>query len=723
MKFISGNHSLLASIWLIGLNIFVTSCSIFEKEFIFPLPVAKSAQKITSSSFVAQWGKVNGVSEYEVDLALDESFTQTVDGYQSMRAKENSMSITKLDANVTYYYRVRAKISNQTSQNSNVIEITTLSLNIPTALPATEVTANSLRVHWQAHSSATSYLLDVASDANFNSFLENYQSKDVGLDTNLLINDLKVNEQYFYRIRVKQNNTISEYSNIQSVFTSTLTMPKILPATDIQLTSFTVNWENIPEATSYEVDIATDPLFKDYTTKSVTANSLTITNLKANQLYYSRVRALSNEITSNYSEIIEVRTQNLSAPESLPASNIQIGAFQANWKLVDNASVYLIEVASDQNFNQPVVSYDNIVGTNVLISGLEANVQYYYRVRAQGLSTTSNYSPAISVTTLGLEVPTIQAATNQSIVGFTANWSFSSGATSYLLDVATDAGFSQFLTGYQSKEVTSNSVAISGIDLKQTYYYRVRAKRLSSVSNYSNVTTVDACISQSCKVTKIEIIKQGTSTPTTYSQTFTYDAQNRLSVINENTTDDKKYFIIYNADNSIAQVDLWQGGRLVRKHVYTYTGNQLSIKRFWVSPTGNSGPQGEFVHTYNAQQQLVNRKVYGDHSQANLQFEFKYTYNSKGQVILILNDTNFITRFYNYGDKLSPYALFPRDLAIFISNSTNDAGKGFFPVNNIVSEQIWREQYNYAFTSNSKGIVTEQTGDYVIKYTFAGCSF
>lgn len=73
-------------------------------------------------------------------------------------------------------------------------------------------------------------------------------------------------------------------------------------------------------------------------------------------------------------------------------------------------------------------------------------------------------------------VPAISAASGVGATGFTANWGAVSGATKYYLDVATDAGFTSFVAGYNNADVGNvTSQALTGLVAGQTYYYRVRA--------------------------------------------------------------------------------------------------------------------------------------------------------------------------------------------------------------------------------------------------------
>ena len=88
--------------------------------------------------------------------------------------------------------------------------------------------------------------------------------------------------------------------------------------------------------------------------------------------------------------------------------------------------------------------------------------------------------------------PVSSAATDVVSGGFTANWTVSSGATGYNLDVATDAGFTTLVAGYSSLDTgTSTSQAVTGTFTSgQTLYYRVRARNAVGASDNSSVQNV-----------------------------------------------------------------------------------------------------------------------------------------------------------------------------------------------------------------------------------------
>ena len=87
-------------------------------------PSAQSATNVTSSSFSANWSSVSGAIDYRLDVSTSSSFTTYVPGYQDLSVGNvTSFSVTGLNSQTIYYYRVRAYNGCNTSANSSVITV------------------------------------------------------------------------------------------------------------------------------------------------------------------------------------------------------------------------------------------------------------------------------------------------------------------------------------------------------------------------------------------------------------------------------------------------------------------------------------------------------------------------------------------------------------------------------------------------------------------------
>jgi hypothetical protein len=96
------------------------------------IPVAIAATEITPVSFRANWEAAGRAAGYRLDISLDPLFHTYIPGAEN-RDVGNVLSFLAFNqvANTTYHYRLRAYNAGGTSQNSNVIHVTTATAQPP----------------------------------------------------------------------------------------------------------------------------------------------------------------------------------------------------------------------------------------------------------------------------------------------------------------------------------------------------------------------------------------------------------------------------------------------------------------------------------------------------------------------------------------------------------------------------------------------------------------
>jgi phosphodiesterase/alkaline phosphatase D-like protein len=132
--------------------------------------------------------------------------------------------------------------------------------------------------------------------------------------------------------------------------------------------------------------------------------------------------------------------------------------------------------------------------------------------------TESGYLP-LSITMMAPTVinlsapdaPVAIAASRNTSNSFYANWNIVSGINGYMIDVATDVDFINYVSGYHNKDVyTFNSYPIYGLTSYVPYYYRIRSYDGNLLnSKYSNTITVTLFLDQPFALPPTDITGSG----------------------------------------------------------------------------------------------------------------------------------------------------------------------------------------------------------------------
>jgi Fibronectin type III domain len=230
--------------------------SAFSASFLFSTtapvcnaPVGLTATSITSNSALLQWTSVSGVSGYTINYRITGATS-----WISSNSTSNSFSLLALIPSSSYEYRVQTKCtSTNLSSFSIVNSFTTLTSTCatPNNVNASAATTNSFTVNWQASSSASSYRVQYRK--------VNSSSWTTVTTTNTYknISSLTAATSYEFQVATVCSNGVSPYSAIGIITTLTNTttcgIPTNLFASNIALTSVTLNWTSVSGASSYKV--------------------------------------------------------------------------------------------------------------------------------------------------------------------------------------------------------------------------------------------------------------------------------------------------------------------------------------------------------------------------------------------------------------------------------------------------------------------------------------
>jgi hypothetical protein len=230
-----------------------------------------------------------------------------------------------------------------------------------------------------------------------------------------------------------------------------------------------------------------------------------VSSLPANTTHYYQAYATNTSGTS-YGGVISFTTlkaEPSAQATSLVFSSITTSAFSTAFSAATGSpDGYLVIRSTSASLSaDPVdgttytagnsLGGGTIVSVGSTISGisntsLSAGTTYYTFVFAYNNSgsnidyrTTSPLSASTITLTDAPATPTFSSITTS---GFTVDWTATSGASSYRLDVSTASNFSSFVSGYEDLTVNTNSQAVTGLTANTLYYVRVRAVNASGTS-------------------------------------------------------------------------------------------------------------------------------------------------------------------------------------------------------------------------------------------------
>ncbi len=441
---------------------------------------------VTTSGNITWTGLANATS-YDVQLSTTNTYaTKIIDA----NLTGTSQAYTGLANGTTYYVRVRGLNSEGAGnwrEHSFKTQLATPTLTSPANNAVAQLIAGNMT--WSAVTGADNYLLQVSTDANFNTTVIN----NATLTTNsFAYTALNNNTTYYWR--VKATATGGDESAFSSVyqFKTVVGIPTLTTPANLSYcisTGGVLMFNSVSGATAYEIQLASDVAFQNVVSQNLNVNGISHTYnlLNNNTVYFWRVKAKNADGAGDYSAVWSFTTV-LAAPTLQSPSNDAISSATSgflSWASVDGATAYEVLLATDMGFTAVVLTDANVASATKAYAGLNNNTTYYWKVRAKNANCTGAWSNTFNFETV-LAAPVLATPANNAVnipVSGNVTWNAVNGATSYDVQIASDNGFTTFLVNQTG--VVGNTLAYTNLNNKSVHYWRVRAVKTGSISDWS----------------------------------------------------------------------------------------------------------------------------------------------------------------------------------------------------------------------------------------------
>ncbi len=440
-----------------------------------------------------RWSRVDGANSYTVQVSRNSDFTDLVFN-QSVNTDTTVTVTPNLSFATTYYWRVNS-VGGETSDwapyKSFTTQLTAPVLNTPVNHEYGVLLADTLK--WQTVADANNYSLEVSAFANFSPAI--IQASSIGNNYYIISQGvLQNNKLYYWRVKAIKTSPYNESGwSEERDFTTILATPVLVtPRHDSLGTALNgvLTWNSVSGATGYNVRLSDDPSFAStiLNQTGVTGTTLPFSGLSFNKKYYWSVQAANSNQTSLWATSFSFTT-NLDAPDLVSPTdgelNVELNA-PLSWMRVSGANTYQVQVASDTNMSQIIIDNPSVSDSNLICTGLGSIVKYTWRVKAKNNDgRQSDWSDKWDFTTkIGPPIlPSPPDSSKDVEVDGMLVWGSVNGASKYHCRLSKSQNFDTFVIN--DSNITQTSIAYSGLESSQKYYWSARSIAGQSKSDWS----------------------------------------------------------------------------------------------------------------------------------------------------------------------------------------------------------------------------------------------
>ncbi|MCU0452203.1 MAG: FG-GAP-like repeat-containing protein [Bacteroidetes bacterium] len=451
------------------------------------------------------WTAGLNAQTYRLQVSFASNFPSLIAQDSAISTLSATLSAPLLHDTV-YYWRVRSENVTGASAYTPTRFFRTIvdTPDVPTlAGPANSATDRpvSLSLSWNASARATTYRLQVSASNTFG--VLSYDDSTLN-GTSATVSGLANLTTYYWRVNAKNAGGVSSFSTIRQ-FTTIIAVPSdpglTLPADSAaqQPTTLTLTWTAAARASTYHLQVSTSESFSPLVVDDSTlvATSRVVSSLTNATTYHWRVRAKNVGGTTAYAPARRFTTI-IGAPTTPTLAGPDSGAINqplsvtAIWLPAARAERYHVQLSTTSSFASTLVNDSTVTDTARALGGLSNDASYFWRVRSMNTGGASVYSPTWTFRTVVAlpEVPTLDAPADSVVdqpVTLSLSWTAALRASTYRLEISTDASFTSL--AHVDSTMTATSKGVGPLAFNTRFYWRVRSQNAGGASAYSAVRT------------------------------------------------------------------------------------------------------------------------------------------------------------------------------------------------------------------------------------------
>jgi|GEM_PF-1935007 len=548
------------------------------------LPSGLYVDNITTSTAVINWVGAGGVLNYTV-AHHPQNPAQEVYNLTASTTYE----LTNLQANTTYFVRVRSNCMAGSSAYSNYISFQTDAefeapeeCAIPANLSVNNITHESASVSWLGSNDADYY--NVLYKTNSQSSFETATSTN----TNFALTDLLANTYYQVRVQAICGGVPSAFTTLYYFVTEQAPLlncetPENILVTSITESGATISWANEDLASNYKLFIKVVGS-SNYQPVNTSVTNYTFNNLQSDTEYEIRLQSqclnqFSGLSAAQYFTTLPVAVDpNCFAPSIIEAEDITANSAAISWNIVNEANFYSIRyrVQNDDDF-----IYASSVSNSISLNNLESGTTYELAASSMCGSLITDYSNPIYFTTL-VQEEQITCATPSNIqinniteTQATISWSAVENAQTYIIGYLGGSSQYNFATSFV------NSTVLTGLSPNTTYIVKVKTFCDSYLDsdfsfNYTFTTLAQEVENQACNHPK-NIITTGVSS-------------NSISLAWDEVSGATQYVVFHRLIGGNWIIDYTVNNSFSIENLQSSTNYQIKMKTICLTDVSDSSP-------------------------------------------------------------------------------------------------------------------------------------